>query len=583
MPKVRYVEIRNFRSIRSLVWWPSPGINCVVGPGDSGKSTILDAIDFCLSARRNWSFSDSDFCNQDVDKAICIRLTIGDLPDALLDLDIYGDYLRGFDDTGLIADEPQDGDETVLTLELVVEADLEPQWRLYSERTSEGERRKVLAWKDRMALTPARLGQHSSSNLSWTRGSVLNRLSDGRVDVGSALVDAARDARITFGEQAGETVPEVLKAVTETALELGVNVGQQVKALLDAHAVSFTDGAISLHSENGIPLRALGVGSTRLLLAGLHRRAANHTGFLLADEVEHGLEPHRLIRLLHSLGAKDEDEVLQVFMTTHSPVVVRELRGDQIHVVRSGRREHTIRTVGTADAIQGAARMYPEAFLAKTIVVCEGASEIGLLRGLDQHRASKGAASAYAAACSFVDSGGGTPERTLERARIFRSLGFETIAFLDSDVEMDGNDLQKTRDAGVQVFFWADEKALEQAIFDDLSDQAVAELIELAIELNSEEEVNSSVVEVSGNEFTLALIEDAFERDKCYSKSIREVLGNAAKLSRKGKKGKPDRKGWFKSIARMEAAAQQVIGPRMDFCRGDFRKVLHELFLQIHG
>lgn len=48
MVRVCKVEIRNFRSIRLLTWQPSPGLNCLIGPGDSGKTTILDAIDLCL-------------------------------------------------------------------------------------------------------------------------------------------------------------------------------------------------------------------------------------------------------------------------------------------------------------------------------------------------------------------------------------------------------------------------------------------------------------------------------------------------------------------------------------------------------
>ena len=584
MPKIRFIEIRNFRSIKSLDWSPGPGVNCLVGPGDSGKSTILDAIDICLAARRSWSFSDSDFYRQDVSKSLHVRLTIGDLPDALLDLDAYGDYLRSYDeDRGLIDDEPQHGSETVLTLELAVEADLEPQWRLYSERTEGSDRRKSLAWKDRLALAPARLGNHSSSNLSWSRGSVLNRLSDGRVDVGTALVDAAREARASFGEQAGETVSDVLAAVTETAKELGINVGTEVKALLDAHAVSFTDGAISLHSEDGIPLRALGVGSARLLLAGLHRRAAAHTSVLLADEIEYGLEPHRLIRLLHSLGAKDKDDALQVFMTTHSPVAIRELNGDQVYVVRRRTRSHAVVKVGTEDAIQGALRTYPEAFLSKTVVVCEGASEIGLLRGVDQHRASEGEASAFAAACAFLDSSGGTPERTLQRARIFRELGFETIAFMDSDVELDQDELKMTRDAGVHVFLWAQGRALEQAMFNDVSDAAVDELLDLAVELNSEEEVRSSIAQVSEDKLTLESVREGYSLADAYTAEIRQVLGNAAKLSSKAKKGKAARRGWFKSISRMEAAGNQIVGPRLKYAKGDFKKILEAMFAQIHG
>lgn len=584
MPKIRCIEIRNFRSIKSLDWCPGPGVNCLVGPGDSGKSTILDAIDICLSARRSWSFSDSDFYNQDVTKRLHVRLTIGALPDGLLDLDVYGDYLRSYDDElGSIDDEPKHGNETVLTLELGVEADLEPQWRLYSERSEGSERRKSLAWKDRLALAPARLGSHSSSNLSWSRGSVLNRLSDGRVDVGTALVDAAREARVSFGEQAGETVSDVLDAVTETARELGISVGSEVKALLDAHAVSFTDGAISLHSEDGIPLRALGVGSARLLLAGLHRRAAAHTSMLLADEIEYGLEPHRLIRLLHSLGAKDKGDALQVFMTTHSPVAIRELNGDQVYVVRRKARTHVVAKVGTEDAIQGALRTYPEAFLSRTVVVCEGASEIGLLRGIDLHRTSKGETSAFAAACSFLDSSGGTPERTLQRARIFRELGFETMAFLDSDLKIDQNELEKARNAGVQVFLWAEGCALEQAMFNDVSDTAVDELLDLAVELNSGEEIDSSIAQVSEGNFTLKSVRESFALADVYTANIRQVLGAAAKLSSKAKGGKAARKGWFKSISRMEVAGDQVIGPRLRYAKGDFRRTLEALFAKIHG
>lgn len=118
-----------------------------------------------------------------------------------------------------------------------------------------------------------------------------------------------------------------LKTVTDTANGLGVSVGSGATALLDAHSVSFGDGAISLHNAAGIPLRSLGTGSTRLLIAGLHRAAANTANIVLVDEIEYGLEPHRLTRLLGSLGAKETSTPLQVFMTSRSPVVLRRLAG----------------------------------------------------------------------------------------------------------------------------------------------------------------------------------------------------------------------------------------------------------------
>ena len=52
MARIRRLQISNFRSIQALDWVPAPGINCLIGPGDSGKSSILDAIDLCVGARR---------------------------------------------------------------------------------------------------------------------------------------------------------------------------------------------------------------------------------------------------------------------------------------------------------------------------------------------------------------------------------------------------------------------------------------------------------------------------------------------------------------------------------------------------
>ena len=83
MPRIRKVEIRHFRGIRELSWCPSSGINCLIGPGDSGKSSILDAIDFCLGARRNLQFTDADFHQLDVATPIVISVTIGELDDGL--------------------------------------------------------------------------------------------------------------------------------------------------------------------------------------------------------------------------------------------------------------------------------------------------------------------------------------------------------------------------------------------------------------------------------------------------------------------------------------------------------------------
>jgi len=137
MARIRKIQIRNFRSIARLDWFPLPGINCLIGPGDSGKSTILDAIDFCLGARRNLTLSDNDFHQLQLDQPIQISVTLGELDSHLRSMEAYGLYLRGFDfQSGSIEPEPGSGLDTVLTVELTVGDDLDPQWRLVSDRAT---------------------------------------------------------------------------------------------------------------------------------------------------------------------------------------------------------------------------------------------------------------------------------------------------------------------------------------------------------------------------------------------------------------------------------------------------------------
>jgi putative ATP-dependent endonuclease of OLD family len=77
MPRIRKIEIQNFRGIKDFAWLPSAGINCLIGPGDNGKSSILDAIDYCVGARRNIQFTDADFHRLDVEQPIRISITNG--------------------------------------------------------------------------------------------------------------------------------------------------------------------------------------------------------------------------------------------------------------------------------------------------------------------------------------------------------------------------------------------------------------------------------------------------------------------------------------------------------------------------
>lgn len=566
MAKIRRVEIANFRGIHQLVWDPSPGINCLIGPGDSGKSSILDAIDLCLGARRNLQVDDSDFHRLDTSQPICIEVTLGELEDSLRNLDSYGLYLRGLDPGTLaIEDEPGSGLETVLTLRLTIADDLEPQWQLVSDRAAEQDLSRGLAWADRVRLSPARIGVGADYHFRWSRGSVLNRISTEKPEVRAALAAAGRTARDAFGESADAQLGETLEIVAEVATELGVPVGDAVKALLDLHAITMGAGVVSLHDEAGVPLRRLGVGSTRLLVAGLQRRAAE-AATVLVDEVEHGLEPHRIVRLLHSLGSKEAPAPLQVFMNTHSPTVLEELSGDQLFVVRNQGDHHTVFLAGSSEEVQGALRKSPSVFLAASIVACEGPSEVGLLRGIDLHRAASGLEPIAAQGVALANLGGGDPNRMLRSVKAFQSLGYRTAFVRDADkVPNAADEAQFVADGG-HLMCCESGRAIEEEIFLSVSPGAVGALVELATQIWTEPVIDQQLRSGSNGQVGLEGV-----RRMCADGSLdlptRQLLGSIAKGTA----------AWFKTVGRMEAVGRNIVGPGLDDAADEFRAKIEEL------
>ncbi len=558
MARIRKIEIQNFRSINEFDWLPQPGVNCLIGPGDSGKSTVLDAIDWCLGARRNVPVTDADFHRMNIEDEIVIEVAIGDLHDGLKSLDAYGPYLRGFNEDGEIEDEPGEGLETILSVRLTISDDLEPQWALVSERAEAQGLSRNLSWADRLKIAPSRIGAFANHHLSWQKGSILNLLSDEKADASARLAQAAREARNSFGDSAREQLEETLSLVAEAAQALGVPVGDEVRAMLDAHSVSYSGGTISLHNSDGVPLRKLGLGSSRLLVAGLQNKAAEAASMALVDEVEIGLEPHRIAKFLMALGSKSPDQDFQVFMTTHSPIALRELASTQLHIIRGGDK-HSITHAGDEDDIQGTLRSAPEAFLGNHVLICEGATEVGLIRGIDLYRDENGLPTFVAAGGVCVDAGGVT--KIYRNANPFVQLGYQSAVLRDDDREPEAADEERFEDQGGVVFKWTDDWAFEDELFACLSYGAVYHLWNLAAEIHGRDKVEAHLTTACG---------EALEFDEWFEDIDQDKRGMLAKAAKKG--------GWFKRISYMERAAYEIVAPDLQNAHEDLRSVIDGIY-----
>jgi len=97
--QIRQLRIHNFRGIAALDWAPGESFCCLIGAGDTGKSSILDAIEATLSPR--WFvFAEPDFHCCDSANPIIIEATIGELSRQLKSDERFGLYTRGWTRAG---------------------------------------------------------------------------------------------------------------------------------------------------------------------------------------------------------------------------------------------------------------------------------------------------------------------------------------------------------------------------------------------------------------------------------------------------------------------------------------------------
>lgn len=105
MARIHSLHIENFRGIKNFdqVFKMKPFI-CLIGRGDSGKTTVLKAISYVLCPNWNISISDLDYYNADISQDIVIEAVVGNLPVELSNLQKYGQYINLLDGDKVVSD-----------------------------------------------------------------------------------------------------------------------------------------------------------------------------------------------------------------------------------------------------------------------------------------------------------------------------------------------------------------------------------------------------------------------------------------------------------------------------------------------
>ena len=197
--RIRHLSVRNFRGIRELDWSvPDRNVLCLIGRGDSTKSTILEAVRRAFHPQWNLSFDDADFHLCDPENPITIDTVLGALPDAFRDLEKYGHWLCGWNAQALArTHDPGDGLEDALRIRLTVGSDLEPAWSVIKNDDDEGVPFRAT---DRAKVSVSLIGAISDRHLTWSRGSILSQLT-ATENITSALAGAARAAKAALEDR----------------------------------------------------------------------------------------------------------------------------------------------------------------------------------------------------------------------------------------------------------------------------------------------------------------------------------------------------------------------------------------------
>lgn len=476
--RITNLEIHNFRGIKScnLDFPIESRVICLIGAGDSTKSTILKAIEWNLWPTWNLVACDNDFYNGDTSSPIVIRGTFTEIPDALLAEDKFGLYLRrnGTELNPDVNDEPVDGAPLCITIELTIDASLEPKWTVVCNRKEP----KPISNADRRLIQIGFVGDNCSKDMVWGKHSVLQKYANSKDTLHDAYTAALRDA---INKTDLSSLDEVSGTIIDIGKQYGVGFDCELKSkiMMQNGSFSSTVGVF----EGSTPLSQRGTGSQKLLSIGLNIQSFSGNTLLLIDEIETGLEPYRLKSLIAELRATHENSG-QVIFTTHSPVAVTECTIKELIIINSKAGTTSAHTLFSEDEennknFQAEIRRNAEAFLSRRIIVCEGKTEIGFIRAFDKFLyATKNYRMAHKG-IGTADGGGST---IFKCVNVLLKCGYNICLLMDSDLSDEESEKQILRDKGISVFDWDAPNALEEQVFNDIPFNGANELLNIAAE-----------------------------------------------------------------------------------------------------
>ena len=235
-----------------------------------------------------------------------------------------------------------------------------------------------------------------------------------------------------------------------------------------------TDSSITLY-EASVSLASRGLGSQRLASIALNLECKENGALVLIDEIETSLEPFRIRNLIYQLRKRVKNNG-QVFFTTHSPVALDSCKSNEVFIMQSSLSKEKLFSFDHAcnteemNKLEIFFRTNRKSLLARKIIVCEGMTEIGLVKAIEEHYLHRDDMSLAYYGVDYGDAGGANNIPRI--VRVLKKLGYIICVFMDADKPGPLNEVKalNLEDSSILVLTPDDQYCIEQQIFIDAPD-----------------------------------------------------------------------------------------------------------------
>ena len=402
--KIKSIKIKNFRGYKNETVIDFDNLTVIVGKNDIGKSTILEALDIFFNDGIGVTKIDKTDLNihsaQDEENEIMICVCFSELPqtiiiDTTFQTTLASEYMLNANDLLEVVKKYKNGGKPSVFIRAVHPTNTECKELLLMKNA---ELKRLLAEQNISCsnqsintLIRKAIWNHHVNNLDlqiididaskedakkiWDKLSLYipvyslfqsdRKNSDGDSEVQDPLKEAVK--QILNAEKLQQVLAAVakdvetkLKEVSDRTLEKLREMDQTVANSLNP-VIPATDKlkwadvfkAVSISGDENIPVNKRGSGVKRLILLNFFRAEAerrakegDNTGIIYAiEEPETSQHPNNQRLLIKALKELAQADNTQILLTTHSPVIVKELDFSNLRLIYDDSRGKRIRLI----------------------------------------------------------------------------------------------------------------------------------------------------------------------------------------------------------------------------------------------